>query len=143
MHQACYLPDVLLEKAEGVGVGHHDSGDVRAEQGFEVLHVHEAVGIGLDHHDFVAAAGCRGGIGAVRAVGNYDLGAGEVSPAKMVFLHQHQAGQLAMGASAGPEGEMLHSRNRRESPVQFGEHLPGALGALFGLERVLAGEFRH
>src|SRR5690606_19368268 len=68
--QAGDLDDVAFEQAAGVGIGHHDGGDIRAELGFEVGEVHPAV-VGLgDLAHLVADEGGGGRIGAVGAGGH-------------------------------------------------------------------------
>src|SRR6185503_20951754 len=73
--QARDLDDVALEQAAGVGVGHHDRGDVGAELGFQVGEVDAAVGGLGDLGDRVADEGGGGGIGAVGGGGHQDAAA--------------------------------------------------------------------
>ena len=63
--QASDFKDIAFEEAAGVGVRHHDGGDVRAELGLEVGEVDAAV-VGLgDLGDGVADEGGGGRVGAV------------------------------------------------------------------------------
>ena len=142
VHQGCDFLDIALEEAQGVGVGHHNAGDVGAEQRLEVLHVHESVGAGLHHHDVQAADGSAGGVGAVGAVGHDNLGTGSVAAAEMVLPHQHKACQFTVGSCAGQEGEVLHTCNLGKGLVHKVQHFPGSLHSRFGLEGVQGVERR-
>ena len=42
-----YIP---LEKSEGVGIGHHDSGYVISKQRLEIFDIHQTVSLGFYHH---------------------------------------------------------------------------------------------
>ena len=142
VHQGSYLAYFLLEEAEGVRVGHHNAGDVGTEQGLQVFHVHETVGTGLHHHYLQAAHSCAGRIGAVGAVGDYHLGTGGIAAGHMVLTHEHEAGELAVGACAGQEGEVLEAGDGGEGLVQGIDHFLGSLHCFGGLQRVQAGEER-
>ena len=146
VHQGRDLLDIFLEEAQGVGVGHHDAGDVRTEQGLQVLHVDQAGRVGLDLHDLQAADGGAGRIRTVGAVRDDDLGAGQVSPGEMVFPQDHQARELTVRAGAGLEGEMLHPRDLRQEPVRPVQHGAGALhrlGILQGMQALEGGQSRE
>ena len=142
VHQRRDLLDVFLEETQGVGIGHHDAGNIRSEQGFEVLHVDQAGRVGLDLDDLQAADGRTRRVGAVRAVGDDDLGASLVAAGEMVLPHDHQARQFAVRAGAGLEGEMLHPGDLREEPVrpvQDGAGTLDRLGVLQGMQALEGG----
>ena len=137
------LLDLRLEEAEGVGVGHHDAGEVGTEEGLEVLHVDEAVGVGLDDDDLKAADGCRGGVRAVGTVGDDDLRAGQVAAVAVVGAHDHEACELAVGSSAGVEGEVGHARDGGEHLLHLVVDSLDTLHGADGLQRMDAREGGH
>ena len=113
------LLDILLEQAERVGVGHHDARDIGAEQRLKGLDVHQTVRTGLHLNYLQAANRRRSGIGAVGAVGDDHLRAGKVAAVHVVAAHDHKAGELAVGAGAGVQREVLHAGDGGESLVHL------------------------
>src|ERR1700732_614290 len=66
------LGDVLLEHADGVGIGDHEGGDVLIDGARENFQVDFALLIGADIFDGVSGDGGGGGIGAVGGIRNQD-----------------------------------------------------------------------
>ena len=138
-----YLPYLLFEKSESIGVRHHDTGDVVSKQRLEVGDVHQSIRIRLHHDYFQATDGSAGRIGTVRAVRYDDLGPIEVSAKKMILPHDHKAGQLSVGACARVEGEPGHSRKGGEGFLHIVVHLKGTLDGAGRLERMQGLEALH
>ena len=137
------LGNLLLEEAQRVGVGHHDGGDVIAQERFEVLDIDEALGGALHLDDIQSADGSRGGVGAMGRIGDDHLRALDVATALMVAADDHQTRQLAMSTGAGIEREVVEASERGEAALEVIDHLQGALSRLDGLQRVEVVEARQ
>ena len=134
------LEDVLLEDAEGVGVGHHHRGDVLVEVGGEVGDVDGAVHVALDRHHLEAARRRRRRVGAVRAVGDEHAGALGVAAVRVVRLDHAQPGPLAVRAGGRLQRHPRHPGDRGEHPLQPPHQLERALHVRLVLVRVQVGE---
>src|ERR1700732_4391211 len=62
------LGDVLLEDADGVGIGHHQGGHVLVDSAGEYFQIDFALLVGADIFDRVSGNGGGGGIGAVGGI---------------------------------------------------------------------------
>ena len=134
---------VLLEESEGVRVRHHDAGDVVAQKRFEVVHVHETVCLGLNDNHFQTADSGAGRVCTVSAVRHDHLGSLQIPVKDVVLTHDHQTGQLTVGAGARIEREMGHSRDRGQSLVHIIVNLQGALNRGRRLQRMQPEEAFH
>ena len=135
--------DVLFEKTEGVRVGHHDAGDVRAKERPEGLDVDQAVRAGLDLDYLEAADRRRGGVGSMGAVRDDYLRTGGIPAKKVIIADYHQAGELAVGSGAGIEREALHSGNGGECLLHLIVNLERALDCRLILKGMQALEGGH
>ena len=136
VHQFGYFGYFFLKQAEGVGVGHHHSGNVVAEQWLERLYVHKAV-LGALHLHYLEAAHCsRSGVGAVSRVGHYHFHATVVAAALMIAAYHHQTGELAMSAGARIERKFAQTGEFAKRFLQIVVHLEGALASAVGLQWV-------
>ena len=108
VHDVGDLVNLLLENSEGVGIGQHQRGDffihLRGKRG----HIHHALCIRFQILDGIANHGCGCGIGAVSGVRNQNLLARRAF-GLMVSAHHKQAGQLAMRAGGGLQGDRVHA----------------------------------
>ena len=127
MDDAGDLQNVAVKDADGVGIGQHQAGCIRANGGLEGLHVDTAVRPGRDIDHREARHNRRGGIGAMGGVGDDNLGAAQISAACMVGLNQQQARELAVGACCRLEGHMVHAGDFAEGGFRFPEHLQATL----------------
>ncbi len=141
--EGCDLLDVLLEKAEGVRVRHHNAGDVVAEQRFEVVHIHKAVSLGLHDNHLQTADGGAGRVRSVGTVRHDHLGPLEVTVQDVVLTHYHQTGQLAVRSGARIEREVCHSSDRSQSLVHIIIDLQSALYRGRRLQRMQSEEALH
>jgi hypothetical protein len=98
------VPDVGLEKTQGVGIGQHDAGrfpvhELRHGPGFQ-----DPFRARLHRHGFIAAQGGAGRVGAVGGIGDEDFGS--FRPAAFVPGGKDQdAGQFSLGAGGGLHGD--------------------------------------
>ena len=97
------LQNVLVEDAQGVGVGEHQTRRVAARRSPQGFHVHAAVGAGGDVDHREARHHRRGRVGAVGRVGHENLGPARVPAAVMVGLDEQQTGEFAVGAGRPAE----------------------------------------
>ena len=140
VHQGCNLQNLGLEQAQGVGVGHHDTGYFVVQKRFEGFYVNAAVLQGLHFHYLEAADGSRCRVGAMGAVRNNDLGAFEVSPHHVIGTHEHKARELTMGAGAGLKSESMHSGNLCKCRIHSFIHFAGAFRCTGGHQGMQAGK---
>ena len=120
------LQNVLVENAHGVGIGQHQPRHIVSQHRLQSLQIHAAVGGGGDVHHLIAAHSGGGGIGAVGAVGNDDLGALMIAPCIVVLLDQQHAGELAVSAGGGLEGHAVHAGDLAEIAAGGIQHLPAS-----------------
>ena len=121
------LPYLLLEQAESVGVGHHDTSDVRAKKRLKISHIHKAVSVGFHDHNLQAANSGAGRVRAMGAVRDYHLGTGKIPTENMVLTHNHQSGKLSMSTGARVKGESCHPGDRGKGLVHIIIDLQGSL----------------
>ena len=121
------LGDVLLEEAQGVGVGQHDPGHVVVETLAKGGHVDQTACVRRHGHGVVAAEGHRRRVGAVGRVRNDDL----VTAAAVLGVprpHEQEPGQLARCARRGLQGGGVHARDRAQDSFQVGQQRHPPLG---------------
>ena len=134
------LQNVLIEDANGIGIGEHQSGGVFAQHLPEGLQIHTAVGGGGNVHHLIAAHGGSGRVGAVGGVGDDDLGAAAVAPRLVVLLDEQDAGELAVGAGGRLEGHIRHTGDLTQILLGGLQHVPAAFGGMLGAEGMDAGK---
>ena len=134
---------VLLEESEGVRVRHHDAGDVVAKQRLEVVHIHQAVSLGLHHNHLQTADSGAGRVRSVGAVRHDHLGSLQIPVKDVVLTHDHQTGQLTMGSGARIKREAGHARDSGKSLVHVVVDLQSSLYRGCRLERVQPEEALH
>ena len=122
-----------LQQAQGVGVGHHQTGHLVGILGhgfFKGGGVHHAV---TRRHvdDLEARQHGRGGVGAVGRVGDEHLGA-VAALGLVVGGNELDAGIFAVGPGHGLEGEGLHARDLAQPPFGIIQALQGTLGQFAG-----------
>ena len=116
MKQPGDLADLGIEQPEGVGVGDHEDGGVVVELGLEVVQVDESFRVALDRDGLEARELRRGGIGAVRAVGDENLGSTLLlSLVAVVRGRDEQGGQFPLRAGGGLEAD-------RGETADLGQH---------------------
>ncbi len=136
------LDDLVLEQPAGVGIGHHDGGDVGPELFLELLQADPAVAVAWNALDLVAA-GRRG-----RRIG-----------AMGRFGHQHALARIALGLLRRADGEQpaefavraggrrhCHGRHAGQRLEPVGELVDQFERALHGgdrLQRMEVGEARQ
>jgi hypothetical protein len=131
--------DVGLEDAEGVGIGHHERGDLVGHRRLEGGQVDRARVVGLDLPDRVAADVGRGGIGAVGGIRDEDVFPG-VPPGLQGGPDEHHADELAVGAGGRMEREGVHAGDLAEEAFEPLEDLQVALDEVLGGEGMRSGE---
>ena len=138
VHDLGDLGDVLVEDPERVGVRQHQAGDVAVGLAAQVLEVHPAglVGVELDH--LQPGHRDRRRVGAVGGVGRQHLVAA-LAAVLVVGARQQHAGELALGARAGLQRDVLHARDLRQRALQAPHQLERALRVIGVLQRVQAG----
>ena len=137
------LQNVLVDLADGVGVGQHQGGRVGTDRGAQGVQVHHAVGRGGDGAHLVAAHGRRGGVGAVGRVGDDDLFPGVVAAGVMVGLDEQDAGKLTVGAGGGLEGHGIHAGDAAQVLLGQGVDRLAAGDRVLGLEGMDVGELEE
>jgi len=93
--------DVFLKKAEGVGIGQHQAGGSFIASGSESLQVYVTPLVAGNLLHAEAAHCTRGGVGAVRRIGDEHFLALRVAIGQMVGSHDQHAGKFAVGARGG------------------------------------------
>ena len=127
------LRDVLLEDAQRVRIGQHDSGNRRVEMVREIVDINGAVVIALHGHDVEAARRRGRRVGAVRRVGDEHARASGVSTIGVVRLDHAQPRPLAVRARRGLQRHARHPSDRRKQTVELPHQLERPLRVLLGL----------
>ena len=145
VHLGAQRGDAGLVHPVGRGVGHHDRGEpvgVRRDLGVEVDQVDVAVGV-AGHHDHPHAGHHRaGGVGAVRRLRDQAHVAPVVAARAVVGPDRQQAGQLALGAGVGLDGDRVVPGDGGEPALQGAHQRLVARGLRRRGERVDVGELR-
>jgi hypothetical protein len=131
--------DPLLEEPERGRVREHEAGRLRPHLAAQVVDVDVPARVGLDAHQRVARHGDAGGIGAVRRVGDDDLGA-VLAAILEVRAHEREPGQLALRARRGLERHGGEAHHLGQHPLEPPHELERSLGALGILVRVQVAE---
>jgi hypothetical protein len=131
------LLDVLVEEPERGRVREHQPRGVLVDHLAKVRYVHIPTGVGLDLRELVAGHRHAGGVRAMCGVGRDDRVArvpfaavGEVRP------HQHQAGQLALGAGGRLERAGMQTGNFDQRLLQPPHQLERSLDRVLVLVRM-------
>ena len=133
------LDDVLFEHPERVGIGHHERGHILVDelrQGGDVQHTG---GAGRDARHCVSGDGGRGRVGAVGGIGDENLLAG-IAALLEQGANQQNAGELAVRAGGGLQGDGIHAGDLGEGGFEAGHHFHAALRQGFRLVGVRPGE---
>ena len=104
-----YVADLGVKDTVGGGVGHHDAGDVVAVLGnllIQIRQVNRAVLGGLHHNNAQVSQRCRGRIGTVRGSWDEHYIALVIAIGYVVAADGQEAGQLALGAGIGLDGDL-------------------------------------
>ena len=133
------LVDLAFEHSDGRGIGEHQRSSFLVNLASEGLEVDAAFGVGLEVLDAVAADGGCGRVGAVRGVGDEDP-ATRVSLRLVPGADQQDAGELAMGAGGGLEGDGVHAGDFDEALLEQVNHIELALREVVGTIRMGFGE---
>ena len=115
MHKRRNLPDILLEKTEGIRIGHHDAGNGIVKKRLEVLDIDKSVCLRLYLHYLKSADSSGSWIGAMRTVRNDYACTFKVATGHMVLTDHHQSGKFSMCSCKRIESELGHSGYLRES----------------------------
>ena len=134
------LQNVFVKDANGVGIGKHQTGGIRADRRTQSVQIDAAVRAGGNVHHLEAAHGGSSRIGAVGGVRHDDLGAGRIATVGMVSLDEKNAGKLAMGAGGGLEGDGVHAEDLSQLTSQKMQRLQRALHGLDGLQGMDGGK---
>ena len=132
-----HLDDVLVEQAERRGVRQHQPGGALVHLRAQVVEV-EVAAIGRrDLRELVARHRHARRVGAVRRVGGDDrVALLALALVGEVRAHQHQAGQLALRAGRGLQGDGGEPRHLGQDLLQLPHQLERTLGALVLLMRM-------
>ena len=133
--------NILLEYAEGVGIGEHHRRHGVVKQRFEVGDIHCAILAALHLHHLQAADGGGSGVGAVGRIRDNHLAAFVTFSTRCVVgANHHQSGQLTLCACEWVEGELLHPSYLTERFLQGPVHLQRTLRGERGCRRMQSGE---
>jgi len=133
------LDQFFLEKAEGIGVGHHDPGSLIVHDLGNGFGGKDAAFVGFDVHREVAAQRGTGRVSAVGGIRNDDLGPAR-TPALVIGMEDEDAAELAMGAGGRLQADGFHARDLRQKTFQFKHHPQEALRQGSRQQRVRPGE---
>src|SRR5450759_4506982 len=139
MHEPGDLRDVLVEDAEGVGIGEHETGEIVVKQLPERLKVDAAAGVAADGDGLVPRHDDAGRVRAVGGVGDDD--APGVAPLRVMRgADDEQAGELAVGAGRRLESGGVEAGDLGQPPLELVHELERALDERLRLVRMQAGE---
>ena len=131
------LLDVLVPQPEGVGVGDHQPGGVRSHRRAQRVEIAVAARVGGDRDDLEPGHHRGGGVGAVGAVGDQDLGAPGVAAGEVPGADDEAAGQLALRAGDRLQRDLVETGDLAQHLLQLAHQLQGALdgaGVLVGVD---------
>ena len=137
---AADLDDVGVKEAERVGVGEHEAGRVGADGRAQRVEVDAALVVGGDRDHGEARHDRRRGVGAVRGVGDDDLGAARLATLFQIVPDEEKARVLTVGTRRRLQGQGVHAEDLLEVLLDLPHDLETALDRLDGLERVDVGE---
>ena len=131
--------DVLFEHSERVRIGDHEGGHVLIDDPLQRADVQDALLARLDVLHRVSRDGRRGGVGAVRRIGNQDFAA-RVAALFEQRADQQNAGKFAVRARRRLQGHRVHAGDLGQRRFQARHHLHGSLRKRFRLVGVGPGE---
>ena len=137
------LGDLRLEHPVGGRVGDHQGRQGVLEVGgtlLQVVEVHVAVAVALDHDDVHAGHHGAGGVGAVGRGGDQAGGPLPVTVGVVPRTDCQEAGQLALGAGVGLERYPVVSGDLYEHPLQVCDQVVVSGDLVHGCQRVDACE---
>jgi len=133
MHQLDHLGHILIKETERVWVGEHYAGQALVAKGFEGYQIHVSTRVRWQMHNLKPAHRGRGGVGAVRGVRDKDAGALSITAVGVVFLDDEHAGQLAVRASCGLQGDARKTNDFLQPLLQCVHQVQVALHRVFRL----------
>src|SRR6185312_4204684 len=133
------LVDLGLKDADGGGVGEHEGGGVGVDHAGELGEVHHACRVGLEVGDLITDDRGGRGIRPVGGVGDEDLFA-RVAVGLVEGTGEQDAGELAVRAGGGLEGDGVHAGDFDEALREELHDAEAALGEGFGLVGVRVGD---
>ena len=139
VHKLCYVQDLPLEQAQGVGVGQHQGRRARRQLGLEVGQADAAVTAGLDLHHLKAAEGGAGRVCPVGGVGDENLRA-SLTSGVLVSADHPQRRPLAVCAGGRLKGGPVDPHDRTQRLLEAPHQLERALDRRFVLVWVQVGE---
>ena len=138
--QAGDLDDVLVEQAEGVGVGEHEAGDVAlGDHLAQVVHVHAAARVAAHRGRHEAADDDAGRVRAVRRVRDDDA-LGIAALGQVGRADDQQAGELAVRAGRRLQRGDVQAGDLGEPALELVHQLERSLHQRLRLVRVQTGE---
>jgi hypothetical protein len=143
VHKLHDLPDMLLEKAERVRIGHHDARESVIAGGADSFQIDIAAPIGRSLDCCEASHGGRSRIRSVGGIGNEDAGPLDISALAVVGAHHQEAGEFAVRSGRGLQRDACKATDFREPLLQFEHQRKIALHGLRRLQRVGLREARE
>ncbi len=141
VHDARHLRDLVLEHAEGRGIGEHDARRARSDRGLELGEIDVAVLVAGNLPHIAAAHRRSGRIRAVRRLRHDDIRARGVAAGAVIGADHRHAGEFALGARHGGEAHALHAGDLLEHLLQLVHAREEALR--LGRERMAREELRQ
>ncbi len=123
--------DLAFEDADRGWVGEHQRGGLFVDLAREGFKIDAAFGVGLEVLNLVAADGGGGGVGAVGGVGDEDFFA-RVALRLVPGADEEDAGEFAVGAGGGLEGDRVHAGDFDEAALEQIDDFKNALGERVG-----------
>ena len=142
VHDLADARDVLLEEAQRVRVGEHQTGHVLAHGGRDGIGVEDPVVSGGHGPDRVAVERRTRRVRAVRRVGNENR-VPVLTALLVVGADHHESCEFSLGARCRLQRHAVHARDFRELHREFVAELEEALLERDGLHGVSRGEARE
>ena len=128
--------DVGFKQTQRVGVGDHHRRRGFVSDRSEGVEVHATVGQAWNFDDFETSHGGAGGVGAVRRIGDDDLGSLVFTTVSEVLLNASDGRELALGACHRLQGDLVHAGAHFEHVLHLVEDGQQPLEVVFWLVRV-------
>ena len=121
-----YFPDIFLKKAQGIGIGYHDSGRVFIHDIMDCLHGEDSLFIGFHRYRMVTAEGDTCRVCTMCRIRYNDAGPLN-SPAFVVPVDKEHSCKLAVGTRRRLKGSRIKAGYFGEILLQFVHHLERSL----------------